>query len=343
MRASIKQISKITGFSPATVSNALNNKKGVNPETARQILETARLCGYQLQKKIEGIRFVIVKSGGQVVADTPFFSALIEGVENETHEAGYEITLLNLDSRQPDYEQKLQQLLEDPSCGILLLATEMTEKDVLPFQQCAAPFVLLDAWFERAKFDSVLISNTDSVCEAVQYLIDCGHTKIGYLKSKIRIQNFKYREIGLIRALERNGLKLDPAYTFSLTPTMDGSKADMSGFMSGRPKMPTAFFADNDIIALGAMKAVMEAGFRIPQDVSIIGFDDLPFCRISTPMLTSIQVNKEEMGRLAVRRLVERINKANMNTHAKIEVCNKLILRDSVAVLSPDAKNGQAK
>lgn len=337
MKASIRQISEITGFSQATVSNALNNKRGVNSETARQIIETARACGYQSQKKVEGIRFVIFKSGGQVVADTPFFSALIDGVENESRKAGYDITLLNLESRQPDYEQKLRQLLDDPSYAILLLATEMTEKDLLPFEKCKAPIVLLDAWFEHPRFDSVLIGNTDSVCEAVQYLIDCGHEKIGYLKSKIRIQNFQYREAGLLRALQKNNKSIDSDFVFSLTPTMEGAHLDMSTLLAPKPSLPTAFFADNDIVALGAMKALIEYGVKIPKDVSIIGFDDLPFCKISTPRLTSIRVNKKEMGSMAVQRLVERINKGDQNVHAKIEICNTLIKRDSVALRAPVA------
>lgn len=332
MKVSIKRISEITGFSQATVSNALNNKKGVNSETARKILETARNCGYQAQRKVEGIRFVIYKSGGQVVADTPFFSTLIEGVESQSREAGFEVKLLNLDRRQPDYDSQLQSLLVDSSYAVLLLATEMTEEDIRPFQQCAAPLVVLDAWFDHPVFDSVLISNTDSASQATRYLIRCGHRKIGYLRSKIRIQNFKYREIGWMRALQGANLEADPSFTFSLAPTMEGAHLDMSALLAEHPALPTAFFADNDIIALGAMKALAENGIQIPQDVSVIGFDDLPFCRISTPMLTSIQVNKEEMGRMAVRRLVEKVNSTSI-VHAKIEICNALIKRDSVSVL----------
>lgn len=333
MKVSIRKISEITGFSQATVSNALNNKKGVNPETARQILEAARDCGYQGSSKINGIRFVIVKNGGQVVADTPFFSALIEGVENESREAGYEITLLNLDSRQPDYQQQLQVLLADPSYAILLLATELTEEDILPFAGAAAPLVLLDAWYEKTVFDSVFINNLDSVKEATQYLLACGHRKIGYLQSKIRIRNFRYRELGWMLAQQGAGITPDPGYIFSLTPTVEGAHQDMTGLLESNPSLPTAFFADNDIIAFGAIKALNEHGVTIPEDVSVIGFDDLPFCRISTPMLTSIRVDKEEMGRVAVRRLMERINNGNPDTHLKIEICNTLMKRDSVAVL----------
>ena len=333
MKASIKRISEMTGFSQATVSNALNNKKGVNPETAHQILETARKCGYRLSHRVNGIRFVIFKSGGEVVTDTPFFSALIEGVESESHEAGYDITLLNLDSRQPDYAQKLQSLLIDPSYAVLLLATEMTAEDLRPFANCAAPLVLLDAWFEQTAFDSVLIDNMDSSGEATRYLIECGHKRIGYLKSKVRIQNFSYREIGWVLALQKAKIPIDPAYIFALTPTVEGAHLDMGKLLKENPPLPTAFFADNDIIALGALKALVEHGVDVPKDVSIIGFDDLPFCQISTPMLTSIHVNKEEMGRMAVRRLVERINSENPDVHAKIEICNTLVKRNSVSIM----------
>ncbi|MEG1427702.1 MAG: substrate-binding domain-containing protein, partial [Oscillospiraceae bacterium] len=95
------------------------------------------------------------------------------------------------------------------------------------------------------------------------------------------------------------------------------------------PKLPTAFFADNDIIALGAMKALCENGYKIPEDISVIGFDDLPFGAISSPSLTTIRVYKQEMGQTAVRRLIETIkNESSIKT--KIQVCNTFVERDSV-------------
>ncbi len=328
-KINIKKLGEITGFSQATVSNALNNKRGVNKETAERILLAAKEHGYITEGKIRNIKLVSYKNSGSIVADTPFFSALIEGAEMESRSAGYETTLLNLKKGSPDFDATLQQLLNDVSCAILLLATEMTEDDIQPFRYALAPMVVLDNWFEGCTFDSVLHSNTDSVFSAMQYLTEKGHREIGYLKGNIRIKNFFYREMGYARALNFAGLNRNLGYEFALTPTMDGAYDDMVGYLKDNPKMPTAFFADNDIIALGAMKALQEFGFSIPDDISIIGYDDLPFCSISSPTLTTIRVPKQEMGRTAARRLID-VTKCENDVKLKIQVCNEFIERDSV-------------
>ncbi len=330
MKPSIRQISEMTGFSQATVSNALNNKKGVNRETADKIFKAARECGYLTEGGvINSIRFVIYKDSGQVVSDTPFFSALIEGVEMESRIGEYETVLCNLNRRSPDYEERLEQILTDPTSGILLLATELTEEEAARFQEAVAPVVVLDNWFEKNRFNSVLISNTDSSCLAAEYLIRKGHTQIGYLKSGIPIKNFFYRQEGYERALKAHGLEVPEDGIIVLPPTMDGAREQMNYLLENGAALPGAFLADNDIIALGAMKAMQDHGIRIPEDVSIIGFDDMPFCSITTPGLTTIRVFKQEMGRTAVRRLIELIRQGDRFV-TKSQICTEFIERGSV-------------
>ncbi len=328
-KINIKRLGEITGFSQATVSNALNNKRGVNKETAERILSAAKKHGYITEGRIKNIKLVSYKNSGSIVADTPFFSALIEGAEMESRSAGYETTVCSLKKGSPDFEATLTLLLNDVSSAILLLATEMTEEDILPFKNALAPIVVLDNWFEEHTFDSILHSNTDSVFSAVQYLTEKGHKKIGYLKGNIRIKNFFYREMGYRRALNFAGYSVNPEYEFALTPTMDGAYDDMVRYLQDNPEIPTAFFADNDIIALGAMKALQEFGYSIPNDISIIGYDDLPFCSISSPALTTIRVPKQEMGRAAARRLIE-VTKSETDVKQKTQVCNEFIERESV-------------
>ena len=107
----------------------------------------------------------------------------------------------------------------------------------------------------------------------------------------------------------------------------------MNRLLEGRPEMPTAFFADNDIIAMGAMKALQEHGFRIPDDISIVGFDDLPFCSVTSPSLSTIKVFKQEMGRAAVRRLNELIQYGDQ-FKTKTQICCEFIERESVKKIS---------
>ena len=330
LKPSIRQISEMTGFSPATVSNALNNKKGVNRETAEKILEAARQCGYLSEgANIHSIRFVIYKDSGQVVSDTPFFSALIEGVELESRIGEFETVICNLNRSAPDYEERLQQILTDPTSGILLLATELSESEAARFKEALAPVVVLDNWLEQTQFNSVLISNTDATCSATEYLIQHGHREIGYLKSEITIKNFFYRQEGYQRALKTHGLEIPENGIISLPPTMDGARTAMNRMLEDGLKLPTALVADNDIIALGAMKAMQDHGLKVPEDVSLIGFDDLPFCSITTPGLTTIRVFKQEMGRTAVRRLIELIRHGDQFV-TKSQICTEFIERDSV-------------
>lgn len=332
MKVSIKQISELSGFSPATVSNVLNNKKGVNKDTAELILKIAKESGYISGNRINHIKLVIYKKSGVVVTDTPFFSALMEGVEKESGEAGYETVVCNLDKSSPDFRSRLGQVLNDTNSGILLLATELYEEDIKPFRNAVAPVVVLDSWFDTLSFDTVLINNTDSVCNAVDYLIRKGHRYIGYLSSSVPIKNFYYREVGYRRAHTRNGLKANSAFSVKLLPTMDGAYQDMLAYLKTSPRLPTAYFADNDIIAFGAMKALQECGYRIPDDISIIGFDDMPFCTVTSPALTTIRVFKKEMGRMAVRRLLEKMS-SKSRVYSKIQIGTEFIERESVREL----------
>lgn len=332
MKINRKQISEITGFSPATVSNALNNKRGVNKKTAQQILRTAEELGYSAETKLTSIKFVMLKKHGKVIWDSPFFSSLIEGVEKECRMSGYQTMICHLDQTDPEYVTLLEEVLKDKSSGILLLATELQQEDVELFQRAAAPVIVMDNWFNHFAFDSILINNTDAVHDAVCYLIAKGHKQIGYLKSDIRIKNFYYREQGYQRALFEHGLPFLQEYTFAVEPTMDGSYRCMMNHLAQSPRLPTAFFADNDIIALGVMKALKEYGYKIPEDISIIGFDDLPFCEISSPTLTTIKVFKQEMGQMAVRRLVDQI-KGEYKVNMKIQICSEFVERESVKSL----------
>ena len=205
------------------------------------------------------------------------------------------------------------------------------EDDIAIFENSLAPLLVLDSWYPKQNFSSVAINNIDSVKNAVEYLINKGHKEIGHIKSSYLIQNFREREHGFLKALELNDISRNGSYDISLTPTMDGAYRDMKNFLqSHHVELPTAFFADNDILALGAMKALQENGVRIPQDVSIIGFDDLPFCEISTPSLTTIKVDKEQMGNMAVKMLIDFVIKGDYYPF-RLSVSTEFIERKSVS------------
>jgi len=329
VKPSIKQLSAITGYSSATISNALNRKSNVNQETAIKIWQAAREAGYNSQLHINSIRLTVCRTHGKVVSDTPFFSALISGVENECRALGYTTIISHLDRSDMDYDNFLQQILCDRTTANLVLATEFTEEDASLFLNAESPVVLVDTWFEDMNFDTVGIDNTDSMFNAAVYLIRRGHTRIGYLKSNTSIMNFTYREYGYRRAMHTRDLEINPGYTVLLAPSMDGSYRDMKEYLAEHPDLPTAFVADNDNIALGACKALQDCGYKIPEDISVIGFDDMPFCEIAAPPLTTVRVFKQVMGAEAVRRLVQVIHSGN-GTKIKTQICTEFIERESV-------------
>ncbi len=329
MKANIKKISEITGFSPATISNALNNKKGVNKETKDLILKTAQELNYTNDNIVKSIKFIIFKRNGLIIDNSPFFPAVIEGVEQRAKALGFDTTILHINRSSPSFQDDILELINDVNSVYILLGTEMLEEDFALFETLKARMILLDGWSEDISFDSVLISNTDSACKATRYLVKRGHKKIGYLKGDFRIQAFKYRQYGYERVLRENNILIEDKYIFQIGTTIDTAYKVMKELLTNTKELPTAFFADNDVIAIGAMRALSEAGYNIPEDISIIGFDNLPFGEIVTPRLTTIDVHKQKMGEIAVNSLIDKI-KTKSETSIKIQVCSEFVERESV-------------
>lgn len=329
MKASIRYISSLTGFSPATVSNALNHKKGVNADTAAEIFRVAKEVGYINENSVRKIKLVIFKKTGAIIDDNPFFPILISGLEQECRQQGYEMVLCNLDQRDADYERQVRNLVQDTESASVILGTEMMGGELAPFLYTRTPVVTLDYWHSDMDFHGVLINNFDSAKKAVEYLIEEGHREIGYLRGSCRINAFKTRGQGYRGAMYKHRLEIKSYFLVSLATTMNGAYKDMLAYLAGKPKLPTAFFADNDMIALGAIKALQEKNYRIPEDVSVVGFDDLPFSEIAYPPLTTIRVPNKEMGRLAVRKVVDLLQNPG-ETITKTEIGTTFVKRQTV-------------
>lgn len=332
MKINVRKISELTGFSPATVSNALNYKKGVNKETADKIRAVAAELGYNSKAKIRKVRFVIFRRNGLIIDGSTFHPAVIEGVERQAKAFGFETLFNYIDVNQEDYNDSVKEIVEDKESAIVLLGTEMTEEDFIPYLPARERIVLLDGWSDEYFFDSVLISNSDSAYKAVRYLIDKGHTNIGYLRGDFRIQAFTYREEGFKKALERHNLVCRTENMVTVGTKIETAYEGMKKYLESSPEVPTAFFADNDVIAIGCMRALKEFGYSVPKDVSIIGFDNITYTTVSDPPLTTVHVYKQEMGEAAVRALLEKME-GKKTVSTKIQVCTDFIERDSVREL----------
>ena len=329
MRVSIKDLSEKTGYSIATISNVLNGKPGVNSETARDIINTARSLGYIQQRKIKKVRLILYKKTGKILDDTPFFSTLYKGIETACNEYDLKLEICTLDKRLEDFNTKLDEILRDATAGFLILATEMEEEDIHKFESCISPIVILDNRFEKCDFPSVSTENLLSATKIVKYFKHKGYEKIGFIQSSVKIDNFVEREKGYHMALTELGLEGSENYKIELSPTMEGAYEDMKAYIAKKEKLTNAYFVVNDMIAFGTMKAISEAGYKIPEDIALIGFDDLPFSKVSNPALTTVHVYKEEMGKLGVNLLASKIA-TDLPTYLHCVLGTEMILRDSI-------------
>lgn len=335
MSITAKELARRLNLSAAAVSMALNNRPGVSTATRRRVINAAREAGYDFSKTQESsekatergtISLLIYKKHGAVVADTPFFSQLTEGIEQACSQASYILSISYL----YENENVISQLRKINCCnGIILLGTEMRYEDFQPFDSLDIPIVVLDTYYEGLKYDCVLINNVQGAYQAACCLLDKTGVQPGYLRSSYAVGNFDERADGFYRAIRTYGLSPSCSQVLSLTPSMEGAYEDMKALLEAGEKPVRGYFADNDLIAAGAMKAFLEYGFRIPEDVAVVGFDDMPFCTYVEPSLTTVRVPKQYMGQLAVRRLTELLRN-ELHYPVKTEIDTQLVYRRSV-------------
>jgi len=200
--------------------------------------------------------------------------------------------------------------------------------------------VFIDTYVDFLPFDFVDMNNEDSVFTVVSDFAARGHRAIGMVKGAIETRNFKLREEGFAASLQRLGLPFDRRFVFAVDSTFHGAHEDMRRILRSGPKLPTALFCANDIIACGCIKALKEEGIRVPEDISIIGFDDLPLSAVVDPPLTTIQVSKAQIGRMAIQLLVTRVRGPAGSPPVKVLIGGSLIERQSVRDISNQAEEG---
>ena len=205
----------------------------------------------------------------------------------------------------------------------------MTPEDVKHFQKLPLPLVLLDTYFETVTCNYVLINNVQGAYLATSHLIQKTKKQPGYLRSSYPIGNFAERNSGFFKAVRAYGMSSSKSIVHMLTPSIDGAYADMKDILENNEELAPCYFADNDLIAVGAMKALKEYGYSIPKDIAVVGFDNVPLSRLIEPSLSTINVPKQYMGEMAVKRLITLITEKGAQP-IKIEISTQLVERRSV-------------
>lgn len=187
----------------------------------------------------------------------------------------------------------------------------------------------MDAYFEGLDFTYVLPNNRQGAYLATDYLISRCLKQPGYLQSSYPLRNFSERQEGFFRAVQDNGMSRSRCIIHQLSPTIDGAMADMLAIIDRADTLADCYFADNDLIAIGTIKALKLRGFRVPEDIAVVGFDNISEGRIIDPALTTISIPRHYMGEVAARELLSQIEESKQHT-CKIEVSAKLVKRLSV-------------
>lgn len=335
MAISAKELSRIINVSEATISMVMNHKSGISRTTIDKVLEGAVKYGYDISRyyqtssETKNICFLTYKKSGKVVTNTPFFAELTEGISNACKMQNVNLSLDYIYSGE-SVDGQLAVIDKKGYSGLILLATEMEQEDFVPFTTLDCPLLLLDSYCDNMMLDCVMINNVQGAYTATDYLVKQGFTRIGYLKSSLRIANFHDRADGFYKVLRHHNIKKDDSLVLPLSPSMEGAYEDMKHHLECGVPLADAYFADNDWIAAGAMRALTEAGIKIPDDVSIIGFDDVPICSFLSTPLTTMHVHKHDLGALAVEQLLHRFNSVSKSSF-KIELAPTLTVRNSVS------------
>ena len=329
----IRELSKLINVSPATISIVINEKKGVSEETREKVLmamQEYNYCPHQRKKPIENKNVLVLKyyrSGVFVEENQGFIAGILDAVENRLQKENLNMVLRV-------YKEGFEKFLAETDLsqyeGIILIGTEFTP-DLYPlFASISIPYVVVDNVCPYTSCNSVCMNNEENVYIAINYLKECGHQSIGYIGGNVYSENFQLRKKGFMESVEKLNLNYIKEHTYMISPTMVGAYNDMLIQLDNLSTLPDCFFADNDTLALGAIKALKEKGIKIPKDVSIIGFDDIPYSAVSSPALTTVHVQRNQIGKLAVEKLLK-MKKDRKIKSAKTLITGNLIVRDSVA------------
>lgn len=332
MAISAKELAAKLGLSATAVSMALNNKPGVSTRTRHQVIKAAEELGFDFTKlkNSDGhngvIYMIFYKAHNAILSYTPIFDELYEGVKTELNPLGFTTRVIQFSERTDSLDNLFADLRGGNCSGIILVGTEISRTACREFLNLGFPMILLDSYFESLDITSVLINNSQGAYMATDFLINLTGTQPGYIKSNYPIPNFTERQNGYFAAIKENGMSRSKSIIHQLSPSIEDAMADMLDIIDDGAQLAKCYFADNDILAIGAIKAFKLRNFKIPEDISIIGFDNINEGRIIEPSLTTMDVPRRYIGQTAAKLLVDKIDKKMLHSQ-KVEISVDMIKR----------------
>lgn len=333
MKYRAKDIARELGVSPATVSLVINNRPGVGEEKRKEIAKRIKElgCEYLLKENNQNkgdIGFVIYKCGGQVINEYPFFNYLSETIIGEIEKNNYSTKMMYLDKR-ASANDNYQLLEEHRHAGYIVYAVEIYPEDMEFFEKLHVPCVFLDNPMTTMDVNAVTVDNQLGIFRGFEYLYRMGHRRIGYIKSRFDILCFDERFRTYCDCMKCKGLEIKDDYVMRVGYMESETERDVEEYLDNCQELPTAFLADNDLLACRAVQRFKKKGIQVPEEVSFVGFDNRPICSFIEPKLTTICLPGDAMGTLAVKVLVDRIEN-DKNLKVKYKVSPQLLENESV-------------
>lgn len=332
MSVTIKDIAKLANVSHTTVSRALNNSPYINEETKVKIKALAKELNYVpnysakslvlLKSYVIGIFFSSISEG---TSDT-FFHEIIKGV-NKVMDKEYNLVIRGIDDY--EYSHPIDNKNFD---GIIVVSqSKNDDKFIKTILEKNIPTVVINRNIDDDKIINIMSDDTKGSYDAVTYFIENNHKRIALIEGNKEFESSSYRRKGYIKALEDNNIPINEELIISGKYDLQSGYISMNKLLEFDEK-PTAVFCSNDDIAVGAMKAISESGLRVPDDISIIGFDDSNFCNYVTPTLSSVKKDSLTMSKYGGTYILNLINNKEIDRN-KVFIESKLVMRKSVKKL----------
>ncbi len=311
----LKMVAEKAEVSVNTASRAINNRPDINLETKKRVLQIAKELGYIRNAAAVALRTKKTGTIGVVIADNsnPFYAEVLNGIEVAAREKNYHIILANTQRDYRKEEEAINLLRAKRVDGLLIAPVQDRDDDIKKLIEANIPFVIVGRDFENIEVDAVYNDEVKGGFLATEYLIKKGHKRIALIDGFLYKSTTKGRLEGYKKALNKYKISLDESL-ISVGDINIENGYERTKQMLEKELNFTAIFAYNDMMAFGSMQAIKEKGLRIPEDIGLVGYDDIPFSSLMNPALTTIKLKKQELGVESVKLLFSRINGGRKKT-----------------------------
>lgn len=328
--STITDVATAAGVSPMTVSRVLNGRGGAGEETRQRVLEAAQALNYRPNAFAQSLKSDRSHTVGIVVPDivNPFFPEIIRGAELVARPAGYTLLSCNVVEDPEREEEVLGTLLDKRVDGVIICSARLDEERLLRAVAPHRAVVLINRSVAKRHAGTIEVDYRSGVEALITQLVAQGRRRFGFAAGLASSHGGRKRREGIEAALARHGLSL--AFDQPCTPDLQGG-ADIAARFLPEAARIDAMICYNDLIALGLMKPLEQAGIRVPDDIAIVGCDDIPAASLVSPALTTLRIAKQDLGEMAMRMLLDRI--AGRNAQQGIVIEPDLIWRATTPTL----------